>query len=283
MTSKYLLSTVFTLLSFSAIAANRDSTGVENLDGKKLILHQVDARETYYGIARRYKVSPKSVMDFNKNAPLKVGSTIKVPTLLPFVEAVATQAPPKTTADERSQGIIEYKVGAKETLFAIAKRFNTKVDDIITLNNLKNNQLNAGQIIKVRQGGSAPVAPVAKQDSTLVAAKRDTTAADSPKVPSNKYGLYEKKEKGVCVWIDDPSMDAKKKLALHRTAPIGTIIKITNPMTNRTDFAKVVGRFTENETTKDVILVVTKNVSDGLGALDKRFQVQLSYGSPNEQ
>ena len=63
---------------------------------------------------------------------------------------------------------------------------------------------------------------------------------------------------------------------------IGTVIKITNPMTNRTTFAKVVGRFTDNESTKDVILVMTKNVADSLGALDKRFHVNISYGSPNE-
>jgi rare lipoprotein A (peptidoglycan hydrolase) len=72
-------------------------------------------------------------------------------------------------------------------------------------------------------------------------------------------------------------------LVLHRTAPIGTVIKITNIMTNRTTFAKVVGRFTDSEQTKDVIIVMTKNVAQSLGALDKRFQVNLSYGAPNEQ
>jgi hypothetical protein len=61
------------------------------------------------------------------------------------------------------------------------------------------------------------------------------------------------------------------------------VIKITNIMTNRTTFAKVVGRFTDNEQTRDVIIVMTKNVAEALGALDKRFQVSLSYGVPNQQ
>lgn len=68
---------------------------------------------------------------------------------------------------------------------------------------------------------------------------------------------------------------------MHRTAPVGTIIKITNPNTNRTTFAKVVGSFTENETNKDAIVVMTKDVAESLGALDKRFYVNISYGSPN--
>ena len=82
--------------------------------------------------------------------------------------------------------------------------------------------------------------------------------------------------------MDDADLDPNKKLVLHRTAPIGTVIKITNPMTNRTTFAKVVGRFTDNESNRDVIIVMTKNVADSLGALDKRFHVLISYGSPNE-
>ena len=93
--------------------------------------------------------------------------------------------------------------------------------------------------------------------------------------------LYEKDEKGAATWMDDPSFDPNKKLVLHRTAPIGTVIKITNPMTNRTTFAKVVGTFTDSEATKDVILVVTKNVAESLGVLDKRFHVNISYGVPN--
>jgi len=76
----------------------------------------------------------------------------------------------------------------------------------------------------------------------------------------------------------------RKRVALHRSAPIGTVMKITNPMSNRTTFAKVVGKFTENESTKDIIIVMTKAVADALGALDKRFYCNLTYGGQdNEQ
>jgi hypothetical protein len=86
------------------------------------------------------------------------------------------------------------------------------------------------------------------------------------------------------VWIADPDLDPAKMLVLHRTAPIGGIIKITNPMSNRSTFAKVVGKFTENESTKDVIIVMTKAVADALGALDRRFYCNLTYGGQeNEQ
>ncbi|ASU34050.1 LysM peptidoglycan-binding domain-containing protein [Mucilaginibacter xinganensis] len=192
----------------------------------------------------------------------------------------------------------QYKVSAGETLFSIAKRFNTSVDAVTKLNNLTSTNLQPGQILLVNPstGQQAP-APVQQAQQTIqqvaadtqrVIARRDSNLApaiakdSSGHLNSNRYGLYEKNEKGVASWIDDPSLDPNKKLVLHRTAPIGTVIKITNPMTNRTTFAKVVGRFTDNESTKDVILVMTKNVAESLGALDKRFHVNISYGSPNE-
>jgi len=190
----------------------------------------------------------------------------------------------------------QYKVSAGETLYSIAKRFNTTVDNIVKQNNLPSNTIQPGQLLNIsanvaaepaqtvtKEVEKAPETPVIKRDSTVVVSRQDSANATVFHANSNKFGIYEKDEHGVGTWIEDESLDPNKKLVLHRSAPIGTVIKITNIMTNRTTFAKVVGRFTDNEQTKDVIIVMTKNVAQSLGALDKRFQVNLSYGVPNEQ
>ncbi|RYD89347.1 MAG: LysM peptidoglycan-binding domain-containing protein, partial [Sphingobacteriales bacterium] len=319
-----------------AAAASADSVGVENQNGKKIILHKLDPKDNYYSIGRRYNIKPNVIIQYNNNAALRVGGIIKVPTETPFDQQTATATPattqpavtqpiaqqPKPVAtqpaaqqtkpvvppvvqenrpvatqpvtpqsaqqtqakpDTTIPGTQQYKVSAGETLFAIAKRFNTNVEDIIAINKLTSNYLSPGQVLRVRTNNPVPPAPaadtriVATQDSTLPVST-DSAATARP----NRYGLYEKNEKGVATWIDDTTLDPNKKLVLHRTAPIGTVIKIINPMTNRTTFAKVVGRFTENEATKDVVIVMTKNVAESLGALDKRFHVNLSYGTPNE-
>jgi LysM repeat protein len=191
--------------------------------------------------------------------------------------------------EQRNAPALEYKVAAGETLYGIAKRFNTSVDNIKKQNNLSSNTLATGQVLIIKPYSDAPQATTvvhndmqaAKHDSTVEAPIKDSSNAERH-LNANRFGLYEKNEKGVATWIDDTGLDPNKKLVLHRTAPIGTVIKITNPMTSRTTFAKVVGRFTDNEATKDVIIVMTKNVADSLGALDKRFHVNISYGSPNE-
>lgn len=205
-------------------------------------------------------------------------------------------------APQTSSPAVQYKVSAGETLYGIAKRFGSSVDEITKLNNLTSTNLAPGQMLTVKAAvvaatpppvqvqAAAPVAtqpvhqemPVTKRDSPTVLIPANDSANSEHHLNSNRYGLFEKNEKGAATWIDDTSLDPNKKLVLHRTAPVGTVIKITNPMTNRTTFAKVVGRFTDSEATKDVIIVMTKNVADSLGALDKRFYVTISYGSPNE-
>jgi LysM repeat protein len=335
---KFLLLTIL-LSSLSARIFARmafDSIGVENQNGKKVILHKLDPKDNYFSVGRRYGVSPNAIMELNKGAKMVVGDIIKVPTDLPF-SAIKASVANKSVA-KNSLSTMQYKVSQGETLFGIAKKFSSTVDELIMANGLKSNTLIPGQILMVKSTNppaenvaevhvaekpairqaeqvadkpvvttpkpvekpntkvadnlpgksvqkaedtyvekpeehDAKVPPTAKRDSTAVV--KDTVDFSGHKIVGDRYGLSEKNE-------ENQSVDPNKKLILHRTAPVGTVIKITNPMTNRTTFAKVVGRFTENENTKDVIVVMTKNVAESLGALDKRFHVTISYGIPNE-
>ena len=292
---KTFLFIAFLLTSSASLFAHTliDSIGVENLDGKKVILHKLDPKDNYFSVGRRYDVRPNVIIQFNNNIPLIDGKVIKVPTDRPFLEktspvvqkAPAQTAPAVNTASDPN--IQQYKVSAGETLYSIAKRFSSTEEDIKKLNGLTSTALIAGQTIQVRSGVAdipppvVPVVrPVAKPDVVTYSNPKDSINA--VRFNANKFGLYEKNEKGVATWMDDDGLDASKKLVLHRTAPVGTVIKITNPMTGRTTFAKVVGRFNDSENTKDVILVMTKNVAESIGALDKRIHVNISYGSPNE-
>ncbi|MBS1527808.1 MAG: LysM peptidoglycan-binding domain-containing protein [Bacteroidetes bacterium] len=315
----FLLTLTLSVLSSFAFAKPvTDSIGVEEHNGKQVILHKLDPKDNYYSLGRKYKVSPKAIIAYNNNANLIIGSIVKIPTERPFKEPakitqqskpvavqqpqqskpVAVQQPqqPTTVPPPNAGGGTQYKVSAGETLYSIAKRFNTTVETIMKLNGLQSNTITPGQVLIV-QAASAPAnatttaetAPVtkpaevtAKRDSPQPVSTQDSSNSPAAHMNANKYGLFEKDEKGVATWMDDEGLDPNKKLVLHRTAPIGTVIKITNIMTNRTTFAKVVGRFTDNEQTKDVIIVMTKNVAEALGALDKRFQVTLSYGVPQQ-
>jgi len=287
----FLLASILSFSSACLIAAPLlDSVGVENQDGKKVILHKLEPKDNYFSIGRRYNIKPNAIIQFNSNASLQVGQIIKVPTEQPFVSATVqnnTNAPATTNNNTGT----EYKVSAGETLYAISRRFNIKVEDIISQNNLLSNNLTPGQILKIKSVPPTVTQPtiiqptitaMGKRDSTLITQADSTNVTAERRLPANRYGLTERNERGVATYMDDTGLglDPNKKLVLHHTAPIGTVLKITNPMTNRTTFAKVVGSFTENAATKDVIIVLTKSAADALGALDKRFQVNISYGTP---
>ncbi len=292
---RLLSSICFLLFSVTSLASARiDSVGIENLNGKKIILHKIEIKENYYSIARKYNVSPKSIIEFNNNKSLQPNAILKVPTDRPFIkeEKKNSTIPGNPTL---KTAVIEYKVGPKETLYSISKRFNTTVADLKSINNLTDNSLSIGQIIKIPSitGTATNQAVIASTTPETIQVTKEenpptsqidsnVNAGDRLKLPLTKYGLREVDERGVAIWISDENLDGTKMLALHRTAPIGTIVKITNPMTGKSTFAKVVGKFTENETTKDAIIVITKATADLVGALDKRFQVNVVYGVPNE-
>lgn len=442
MLKRYIL--IAALMSSASAFASKplDSIGVENNNGKKLILHKVDPKESYYSISRRYNVNVKDIQSYNNNTSLQIGQIIKIPTDIPFNEK-----PNTSNNSQNNPGYFNYIVVAKDNLNLIAEKFATTIDDVKKLNGLSGNNLQIGQTLKVpftksnntavkadvnyakpatevsnheaitehivkpkeflgviaklhgvtveeikilnnlssnnlqigqtlkipaKAGGAelsnnsvaapvetkapeqkpaenrvtVPVANTAKTEPTfehvvangetiyaiaqkyqlttyqiktannltsndLVVGQKliikgekpspvvaNTTANDdnsddsdgsntlknpSLKRPAAVYGLNKIEEKGTAVWIADPDLDPNKMLILHRTAPVGTIIQITNPMTNRSTFAKVVGKFTENETTKDVIIVMTKAVADAVGALDKRFFCNLTYGPKDNE
>ncbi len=269
-------------------ASPADSIGIENVNGKKVILHRIEPKETYFSLGRRYHISTRDIMELNKQQPLKVGGTIRIPTGLPYASTVHPSAPSSVVIEQQNtatSSFIEYKVGRGETLYTIAKRFETTVEEIRKENNLSSNNLREGQLLNIPQGRKAlpppppPTPPVTAQQVVDTSASQET---DTSPVPTDRYGLRQINEQGVGVWIDDLNLPDGTMLALHKTAPVGTVIKITNPMTDRTTFAKVVGKYTETQETKDAIIVISKAAASLIGVIDRRFRVTISYGVPHE-
>lgn len=64
---------------------------------------------------------------------------------------------------------------------------------------------------------------------------------------------------------------------LHKYLPINTMIRITNPVTNQTVLAKVVGKIPDNIYAPEISLVVTTEVARALGAIDKKFYTKITY------
>jgi len=277
------LSAFLMLFSFHAEASSPslsiDSIGVENHQGKEVVLHRLAAKETYYSLSRKYAVNPNDIIAFNSNKSLKIGDVVKVPTNRTYGAGTPSSSAPATTNASATSGSIEYKVGRGETLYNISKRFQISVARLVQFNNLKNEQdIKVGQVLRIPQGNLQPPAPEPTVEEDYV----ETVEAEPTRnvnVPENRYGLRQIDEKGVGVWMEGLNSEGNM-LALHKTAPVGTVIKITNPMTQKTTFAKVVGKYNDNSSTRDAIIVISKATANLLGILDKRFLINISYGVP---
>ncbi len=255
-------------LTLQAKHVTIDSIGVENQNGKEIVIHKLEAKETYYSLGRRYQVDPKDIIAANSNKRLKKGELVSIPTNRPFSSPAVIQSVSTTDDPE----YIEYKVGAGETLYNVAKRFQISVDYITEYNELKGDIIKAGQLLKIPQG------PRPQPIIDELAFTEETEKEFS--IPADRYGLTQVNSKGIGVWMDDLNTEDGKMLALHKTAPVGTIIKITNPMTQRTTYAKVVGKYNDNNDTRDAIIVISKATASLIGVIDKRFLVNISYGVP---
>ncbi|MGZ5243172.1 MAG: LysM peptidoglycan-binding domain-containing protein [Bacteroidia bacterium] len=244
-----------------------------------------------------YKKPAKNASDDKKKAAVTGAKKQKI-SLQPATNSTKAKSP------------VYHTVASSETLYSIAVKNGVQVADISKWNKLKGNEISVGQKLVVGYKSVEKVSadgaknkwekPVNDKND---AAKTDKPAENKPeenKVRGNDWA--EKKaenasaerkdekadgvktvwkeinESGVASWIDDGSMDKDKKYALHKSAPVGTVIKLVNPMNRQTAVVKVIGRLPQDGTEENVVIKITKSSAEKLGLRDKYFQLNMSYG-----
>ena len=209
--------------------------------------------------------------------------------------APVTPAPSTTRSTEpastaRTGEWITHQVEQGQTLFAIAKQYDAKVDDLINWNALTSTNLSPGQSLKVGRGGmgTASSAPVTETRNTPTSASAERPAPasnDRPVVETRTSQPNESststepkniKEMGQAEVIEGTG-NHKKYLVLHRTAPVGTIMRIRNEENDITIFARVVGKLPETGDNNRLVIKVSKAAFDQLRAVNNRFPVEISY------
>ena len=97
--------------------------------------YTVKAGDTLYGISNQYGVSVNELINLNdiQGANIRVGQVLKIPS--------ETGTNPDST--------FTYTVKKGDTLYSIARRYDTTADNIKKLNNLKTNNLSIGQKINI--------------------------------------------------------------------------------------------------------------------------------------
>lgn len=265
--------------------------------GKEYTIAQGD---NWYSVARKFNISYAELRLANKdrNDKLSVGQKIFIPGKLksndPHYSPNDTEPVAQQSSSENTESRI-HVVAHSETLFKIAKRYNVSVSDIRKWNHLKGNSIKSGQVLNIK----VPLKNIGKTEGAKADKKQSETmeknpaVAPKPEIPSVGSdeksssgpkqivfapGRKEVNETGVAAWIEDEAINPNKYYALHRTASIGTIIKVINRMNNRSVYVKVVGKLPQTGDNEGLMIKISKAGADKLGVIDERFQAQLIYG-----
>ena len=124
--------------------------------GGAATVHTVAPGDTLYSIARRYGTTAESIANANKLAkpyPLVPGQRL---TVAGKGGSSAAPAPARSASLPPTAGT--YRVKAGDTIFGIASRTGTPIEELRRLNKLDGDRILPGQTLKVRR------APAAKED-----------------------------------------------------------------------------------------------------------------------
>ena len=152
-----------------------------------MFMYTVQKGDTLYNIAKKYNTTVSKIIDLNylKSPNLSIGQVLRIPEMYTKEDTLYSIAKdfnlaidtikkdnalvnnnlslgqnlkirvPSSEVEEcfgedyQETSSIKYKVQKGDTLYSIAKKFNTTVDSIIKNNNLKTNALSIGQELNI--------------------------------------------------------------------------------------------------------------------------------------
>ena len=271
--------------------------------------HTVAAKETMFSISKMYGVTVDEIKQWNNlsDNTLSIGQQLTIKKGASTSSSSGTQAATATTVvgvASAKKGV--HTVAAKETMYSISRQYGVSVQQLQEWNNMTGTELSIGQELLV----AAPTGEAAKQNTST--AQNTTPAQTSPSVPASTAPVVvaaEQKKETTAQTSPAPKQESKeqtirisesvknsdevlqnglaeliegtsgnrKYLALHRSAPVGTIMKVRNEMNNREVFVRVMGKLPETALNDKLVIKISKSAYDRLGAIDPRFRVEVTY------
>lgn len=150
------------------------------------INYTVKKGDNLYSIARANNVDIDTIMKDNglTSTNLSIGQNLKIRLLQGTTVEIEECFGPDYIPPEDTN-TISYTVKKGDNLYNISKQYNTSVTAIQNLNNLVNNNLSIGQILKIPSNTSNQIYIVKSGDSLYSIAKKFNTTVDNIKRKNN--------------------------------------------------------------------------------------------------
>ena len=253
--------------------------------------HRVRKGQTLYSIAKCYGITAARLIQLNPIAAggIQPDMILVIPTSLKSIVRMREKGfPTHSTAG------VYFRTTEAASPYHIAKLVFDMPTDSLIKRNYAVTELIPKAIVstKVLLVGWMPVANFKSGDTTANIAtinarlaSQGSLYAETAKL-SEEYNVQklgnkaEIKEHGVAFW-DTRDGEARRSglfFVLHNAAPVGSMVKLTNPMNKRVICAKVSGRIpTNGGYPPNTSVVLSPRTAFVLGARDARFHIELCY------
>ena len=153
----------------------------DNTTKPSFIMYTVKAGDSLYSIAQKYGTTVDKIKSDNKLS----SNTLSIEQVLMLDDNTKEEVVEECFGEDlvEEEDYIIYVVKSGDNLYSIAKKYNTSVSEIKSLNNLTSNNLSIGQELKIPSSGSVYV--VKKGDSLYSIAKMFNTTVNSIKSKNN--------------------------------------------------------------------------------------------------
>lgn len=268
-------------LQLSSEASALDSLGLKKENNKTFLLFKVGPKQSLFSILKRYNLSLTEFKSANADVqiPVKTGEIVYIP--LHYLEE--SNPAPKVVEEKAPESPKEAEihiVAPKQGLLSVANMHKVTMAELRKWNNLTSDRLQEGQRLIVSDPAGS-TSTIAVDKSNLLPAKTAAPAVPAPTetvvAPAKEKGpedIKKKIETGIAELIDVPD-NSGKFLALHRTAPIGTLVLVKNLTNNQSIWVKVIGRLPNGD--NKVIIKLSPKAFEKLNAVDKRVRAEISY------
>lgn len=150
------------------------------------INYVVQSGDTLYSIAKKFDVNVDTILKDNvlTSNILKVGQNLKIRLNdnNMIEECIGVDYTPPVSNTQT----ITYTVKKGDSLYSIARKFNTSVDTLVNINNLKSNNLSIGQVLKIpSSSNNSRVYVVQSGDNLYSIARKFNISVDDIKKKNN--------------------------------------------------------------------------------------------------
>jgi len=298
MNKSYAYLLLFVCLSTQLVANKVDSLGLKKENNKTFIVYKLGNKQTLFSVLKKYNLSLTEFKQVNPETdiPVKSGEIVYIPlhyleespSILKNIDKPVAASEPevkenaKPVATNANTDNIHI-VLPKQGLLTIANQYKVTMAQLRKWNNLKSDKLQEGQRLIIKEPGIEQVAtlptPTTKQDKKTEGKIDMTIPVEVPKpaevvsAPASE-GIKKTIETGIAELIDVPD-NSGKYLALHKSAPIGTLVLVKNLANNQSIWVKVVGRLPNND--PKVVIKISPKAFEKLNAVEKRIRAEISY------